>query len=495
MSFEDPGTERRPRRPPSPAVAAFLSFVLPGLGQIAVGAIQRGVLIGLPLVAVIVLGALLFATDRAGIVAALLKPDVVLALVALDLILGLIHLIAIGDAYRLARYRVARSARQLRVGAPGLLALLLAVTLAIHGGLGALGFEAYTTMGSIYQKPDSSFQIPVGTFEPLTTPEPGATPMPPTPSAGPAWAADGRLNILLIGGDAGPGRWNLRTDTMIVFSADLATGHAALFGIPRNLCDVPLAPEDANAFPGGIFRCPSDSTKAGSRFLNALWVYADTHRGQFPGGDDAGFRAIAGSIQQLVGVPLDGAVVVKLNGFVDLVNALGGVWIDVPAAIHDSRYPLEDGSGYVSITIKAGCQRLNGHRALAYARIRHGSDDYHRMARQQTVLEALARQLDPISVLTQLPNLLQIAGNNLKTTFSPDDAGALAEFALRIDTHHIKNVVFSPPKYPEYLTKSEIKQIQKVVGTVFANWPAPSPSPSPNPSAGPTASPATCGPA
>jgi LCP family protein required for cell wall assembly len=488
---------RRPPQPASPAVAAFLSFLLPGLGQIAVGALTRGLLLGFPLVAVIVIGVLLALTDRGDVIGALVKPDVVLGLVALDVLLGLIHLVAIGDAYRLARRRVGRSAWQLRAGAPTALVVLLVATLAIHGGLGALGVQAYNAMGAIYHQPGSSFGIPTGTFEPTDTPEPGASPTPfqptPTPTtAGPAWAADGRLNILLIGGDAGPGRWNLRTDTLIVFSADLATGHAAMFGIPRNLCNVPLPPESADAFPGGIFRCPDDVTKAGSYFINALWVYADGHRKLFPGGDDAGFRAIAGAVQQLVGVQLDGAVVVNLNGFVDLINALGGVWVDVPYAVHDDHYPLEDGSGYASVTIKAGCQHFNGHRALMYARIRHQDSDYFRMARQQIVLESLARQLNPLAMLTQLPSLLDIAKENLRTTFSPDDASSLAQFGLRIDTRHIKNVRFVPPKYPEYLTSSEIKQIQKVVRNVFTDWPAaasPDPSATPKPTLEPCPAP------
>jgi len=482
MTVED----RRSPQPASPAVAAFLSFVLPGLGQLAVGAIRRGLILGLPLVAVIVVALVLLLTDRADVIGALVKPDVVLVLVAIDLLLGLIHLIAIGDAYRLARRRIARSAWQLRPGAPGLLAILLAVTVAIHGGLGALGVQAYNSMGSIYQPPGSSFDIPVPSFTPDETPAPGATatPVPATPVPGPAWAADGRLNILLIGGDAGPHRWNLRTDTLIVFSADVATGRAAMFGIPRNLYNAPLPPESADAFPDGVFPYPN--------LINALWVYADGHRKKFPGGDNAGFRAITGSVQQLVGVPLDGAVVVNLNGFVDLVDALGGVWIDVPFKMYDPEYPNEDGSGHSPITIKAGCRHLNGHYALAFARIRHIDSDYYRMGRQQVVLEALARQLDPIALITKVPELLQIAGDNLRTTFQPDDVGSLAQFAATINVGRIKNVLFVPPKYPEYLTASEMKAIRKVVRNVFATSPNPTATPVPSSTPRPTAD--TCGP-
>jgi hypothetical protein len=284
--------DQRSPKPASPAVAAFLSFVLPGLGQIALGAFQRGVILGLPLVAVIVLGAFLFATDKAEVFGALVKPDVVLGLVALDLLHGLIHLIAVGDAYRLARRRVSRSTAQLRAGAPGLLAILLATTLVIHGGLGALGIQAYNTMGEIYQPPDSSFHIPVGTFEPADTPAPGATPTPfqPTPCRAPS------------GGGRPPQRPAHRRRPGP--AAGTSDRHAHQFSDPRP--------------PGAMFGIRGTCTTRRSRrrarrrfhnlppnLINALWVYANLHQGLF-GGKDAGFRAIAGSVQQLVGACLDG---------------------------------------------------------------------------------------------------------------------------------------------------------------------------------------------
>jgi LCP family protein required for cell wall assembly len=484
----------KPARSASPGLAAVLSFILPGLGQIAVGAIRRGVLLGFPLVLTLLVALFFVVGDRKALFG-VIQPQVILALIGLDVLLGLIHLIAIGDAYRTARNRLARTAWSVRSGSPRLLTVLLVVTLAIHGALGAIGVEAYNAVNAVFSVPGSGLTIPTPSFGPTASGgvagSQGAS-TGPTAFNGPAWAADGRLNILLIGGDAGKGRWNLRTDTMILLSADLASGRVALFGIPRNLYNAPLAPEDASVFPNGVFPYPN--------FLNGLWVYADTHRNQFPGGDNAGFRAITGAVQQLVGVPLDGAIVVNLNGFVELVDALGGVWIDVTSPIHDDRYPLEDGSGYIVLNIKAGCQHMDGHVALEYARSRHQTNDYNRMGRQQVVLEDLANQLDPIALITQIPHLLDIAGTNLRTTFAPSDVPAIAEFAAQVDRKHVTNILFEPPKYSEYLTAKEISAIQKVVRNVFApprvHSPSPSASSSPQPSVSlaPTASPATCPP-
>lgn len=482
----DERPEGRPSRP-TPGLAAILSFILPGLGQIALGAFRRGVVLGFPLVLTLIVALFVVIGDRKALFG-VIQPQVILALIALDVLLGLIHLIAIGDAYHTARSRRARSAWTVGHGSPRLLAVLLVITFVIHGTLGAIGVQAYNAVNAVFSLPGSGIGIPAPSFGPTADGSPGASAA-PTAYSGPAWAADGRLNVLLIGGDAGAGRWSLRTDTMIVLSADLATGRAALFGIPRNLVNAPLAPEDSGIFPDNRF----------PDLLNGLWVYADTHRAQFPGGDDAGFRAITGAVQQLVGVPLDGAIVVKLQGFVDLVNALGGVWIDVKSPISDYAYPKVDGSGYIQLHIPAGCQHMNGTVALEYARSRHQTDDYNRMGRQQIVLTDLADQLDPIALITQVPNLLTIAGTNLKTTFAPADIPAIAEFGASVDRTHIKNVLFDPPTYPEYLTTTEISKIQKVVRSIFAPVapvaPRASPTPAATASLGPSAKPAaTCPP-
>lgn len=471
--------------PASPGRAAFLSFVLPGLGQIALGSMGRGLLLGTPIVLTLLIGAFFLLADRADLISGIFDPTVILVLVAIDVLLGLLHLVAIGDAYQLARRRLADRGWPRRGGAR-LLGVLLVATLAIHGTIGAIGVEAYQSFNAVFKSPNTGYQIPPPSFGPSESLAPGQTPV-PVPTAGPSWAADGRLNILLIGGDAGPGRWSLRTDTMIVMSADVATGRVALFGIPRNLIGAPLAPEDAAAFPGG--RYPD--------LLNSLWVYADGHPNQFPssagsvGGSSAvtdgsrGFRAITGAVQQLIGLPLDGAVVINLNGFVDIVNALGGVWINVPYPIHDGKYPLENGSGYIVLNIKAGCQHFSGHLALAFARSRHQDSDYGRMGRQQLVLQDLATQLDPLSLILQIPNLLQIAGDNFRTTFQPSDMGPLLQFAERANRTHLKEVLFVPPSFPEYLTKTEIARIQRSVKNVF---PTASASPAPSPSVAATGS-------
>src|SRR5258706_14955420 len=233
-----------------------------------------------------------------------------------------------------------------------------------------------------------------------------------------------------------------------------------MFGIPRHLLNAPLPPESAAAFKGGKF----------PGLLNALWVYAYQHPNAFPDGgclpvnSDAcgatrGFRAITGAIQQLTGVPLDGAVVVNLNGFVDLVNAIGGLWIRT-AHVYDAAYPLENGSGDVTINITAGCHHLSGHLALPYARSRHQDSDYGPMRRQQQVLVALLHTVDPLALLPKVSDLLEIAKDNVTLAIPAADIGGLAALASRGDPDSIDPIEFAPPPYPEFLTNKEITRIQ-----------------------------------
>jgi LCP family protein required for cell wall assembly len=292
---------------------------------------------------------------------------------------------------------------------------------------------------------------------------PATAPPTPTPDAGPAWAQDGRLNLLLVGADAGPDRWSLRTDTMILLSVNTRSGRAALFGIPRNLVGVPLAPESAGAFPNGRY----------PHLLNSLYVYAMGHPNKFPGGENRGYRAVAGAVQELVGVPLDGMAVVNLAGFVQLIDELGGLWIDITEPLHDDKYPLEDGSGLITVDFARGCQHLGGRMALAYARSRHQDSDYGRMRRQQDVLLALARNVDPVEVAPRVPGLLKIARDNVWTTIRRSDLRDLADLAARVNLRRVLAVRFVPPVYPEHLDRDAIARIRSIVRGALTGPPPP----------------------
>ena len=485
-------TAQTAARPPrSPLAAAVLSFVFPGLGEYAVGEHRRGALVATPALVLLtalvgfVIGTAMGGGGRA-VLELVLRPELLVALVVIDLVAFGYHLVAVVDAWLVAHRRsVAAGHRPGRIAIVGV-AVILAATSFAHGSLAAIGLETEAAIGEVFGggtgQAGDDWSIPETSFEPEETPEPTptpaatpagaagpgepASPVPtaaptPTPVPVPAWAKDGRLNLLLVGSDAGTGRWMLRTDTMVVLSVDVESGRAAMFGIPRNIVNVPLPPESADAFESGRF----------PGMLNALYVYAWGHPSAFPGGQARGFRALTGAVQELIGVRLDAFVAVDLRGFVKLVNAFDGLWIRVTERIADDRYPRVDGSGTTRIVIEAGCQKLSGSMALAYARSRHQDSDYGRMRRQQAVLLALRRQLDPLAVLERAPELLRIAKDHLWTTVKREDLAGLAELAARVDARQVVTVRFVPPAYPEFLSTSDIKHIRKVVRHVFDDPP------------------------
>jgi LCP family protein required for cell wall assembly len=462
-----------PPRPPlrrSRTLGAFLSFLIPGTGQLLEGRIRVGLFFLVPFLLAVLIGIIVANGDRTELLGFIVQPSVLMGIAVLDVVLFAWRAAAIVDAWWGGGSKVPHT-----ILSTVAVVVLLAITGATHYVVGAEVMAVRDTFATVFGTPDGGTgqeqddgfgDIPDPTDAPSTTPTlPGtgatptteATPTPaPTPRPGPL--ADGRLDVLLVGGDAGPGRWSLRTDTLIVLSVDAKSGEAALFSIPRNMVNVPLPKESRKAFTCGCF----------PQLINALYVYASGHPSKFPGNDEVrGLRAVQFAISELIGRKLDGMVVVKLNGFVKLIDAIGGLDINVPEAVYDKRYPLENGKGYVTVSIKKGKQHMNGHKALMYARSRHMDSDYGRMERQQIVLTALGKQLLREPIIVRLPELLDLAKNNLWTNLKTQDLPDLAKLAENVDVKGMKKVRFIPPKYPSYLNKATIRKIRAVVRDAF----------------------------
>jgi LCP family protein required for cell wall assembly len=522
----------------SPALAAALSLIFPGLGQIYAGAVRRGVLWAVPTLVLVLAAILVLAGGQNALLNLVSTDEKVLALVALNVAFFFYHVAAMFDAYGIAQ-RERRVAGVAASGAGGVaLVVLVALALLIHAVPTnyALSVNDFLNrfLGSgkpgVITSPSFSLEPP-GTFEtdpPEETPtEPGDTPTPSqTPSGGPTDQPSGtptgptppptsfppintpwgeRVNVLLIGSDAGPGRHGGRTDTMILLSVEINTGKAALFGFPRNMTNVPI--EDA-AGTLTFDRVWTDPFPPGNgdpnlSMLANLWQYAYDNAGQFytpqescpadvPNreqclGDARAFRATTGAIQNLASVQIHEVIAVNLNAFRDLVDAVGGVWVDVPSAIYDDKYPTEDGVSPRIIDIWAGCQWFDGIYALAYARSRHADSDYQRMKRQQLVIGSVRKQLDPIALLPRTDELLNIASTNMWTTIARQNITLLAQVAARVDANRMYNVRIAPSRYPTNLSADEIRSIRSRIQNIFGE---PQPEPSPRPSNKPASCPA-----
>lgn len=485
----------------SPAIAALLSFLFPGLGQAYAGRPLWAMLFALPSLLMLIGLLLLVAAGPANVLNLLLRQNVLVALAALNVALLVYRLAAIIDAYVVARpgppgrETPADDAPPRRSSLPGaalvLVALLLA-TAGMHGlvevyrgpaqrGLAALFHDGQDPQDWTLPEPGWADASPPPTppASPSPSPEPGATaapatpqPSPPpsaTPFAGAEWARDGRLNIVLIGSDEGPGRWSLRPDAIFLLSIEVETGRSAIFGFWRYMSNIPLPPESAEHFEDGLF----------PRHINALYVAAQDNPNRFPGNDARGLRVVAGAVQELAGVRVDHYVMVNLNGFVDVVDAMGGLWIDIPERVRDHSYVLENDRRRIQLDFRAGCQHLDGRMALAYARTRHQDGDWSRMGRQQHTLAAMRRQFDPLAVLPELPHLFDVAGDNLYWTLREEDLLPIAQLARQVDPDRMQRVLFVPPDYEPELTNETIDAIRAKVRGIFEEpEPAP-PSPAP----------------
>jgi len=240
-----------------------------------------------------------------------------------------------------------------------------------------------------------------------------------------AWADKPRVNVLLLGSDAGDDRIGVRTDSMMVASINTDTGDAVLFGLPRNLEHVPIPKSNplSKIWPNG-YDCGDEC------LLNGIWTLATDHADLFPGNDNPGLTSTQDVIGDILGLDIDRTLVVNLRGFQALVNAMGGVDIDVKERVCVS---CKNVNGRIVFTggkerwIEPGEQHLDGYLALWYARSRAGSDDFSRMRRQRCVTGAILNQANPVELLRNYPALADVVKNNVTIDIPQTELPAWAE--------------------------------------------------------------------
>jgi len=268
-----------------------------------------------------------------------------------------------------------------------------------------------------------------------STPTTTAPPTTTTTTVPDPWGGAERITIALLGGDAGPGRTGIRTDTIIVVSLDPETGAAAMFSIPRNQVRWPV--------PQGIPAYDAWDDHLYPEITNTIYAYGLNHPDLFPGGPNTGGNAVKAILGEGLGLRIDYFAVVDLLGFVDLVDAIGGIDIYVTKPVNDPQQWWPNGE-IRDVVVGVGQHHFNGLEALAYARVRHQDDDYHRMDRQRCVLEAAAAQADPVSLLLQLSDLLPIVQENLRTDIPVGHFPDLIELLEKVDTSAVTSVRFMP---------------------------------------------------
>ncbi len=248
-------------------------------------------------------------------------------------------------------------------------------------------------------------------------------------------ATAGRYNILLLGGDSGADRWGLRPDSLSVASIDAATGKTVLFGLPRNMLNFPF-PEGSimhEQFPDG-YDC------GGQCELNSLATWAADHKGLFKGVANPGVEATKEGVEGITGLKINYYAMVNLQGFEKLVDAVGGVTLNVR-----DRIPIGGIGAPVTGYVKAGTRKLNGFETLWFARSRVAADDYSRMARQKCVMAAMLQQLSPQTVVMKFDEIAKASQALITTDLPKSEVATFMQLALEARGAPIRTVSFVPP--------------------------------------------------
>ena len=492
MPLSDADLERRPARTSAiralagwrAAIAYITSVLWPGAGHWIAGRPWRGLALGVP--PALALGFLLWqASQLPGWgVTWLLRPSVLRGLMIGNIVLGSYRTVALLDLVRIALAGRSRSCAGKRGPYLVLAALLVGSVVTPHAAVGLVltrwshfldtSFPAAAEsaiqplpIDALPAGPRNSTLAPARATSVVPTPSPVSTRtvlLPPVRELPPAQRiastpraeasptvpvlqraataiepvlADGRIVVLLVGTDAGPGRWSARADTIVIVALDVESGRGGLFGVPRNLVGLPIPRELADLYPDGSW----------PGLANALYTLGLQRAERFPNAVDPGAAALARSLEQLIGMPIDYSVVVDMGGFVRVVDALGGVTIDVPQPVSTWLSPPLPGEDWVYYEIPAGRQHLDGHEALAYARSRTGTSDYDRMQRQRCLLGALWRQADWPTVLFRLPQLLAAVEGAVRTDIPREALPQLVQMALGVRAEAIVTLGFTPPRY------------------------------------------------
>lgn len=254
------------------------------------------------------------------------------------------------------------------------------------------------------------------------------------------WGDRERVNVLLLGGDGGEGRDGVRTDTVILASIDVSSGKTLMFSLPRNMMNAqfPAGSELHDLYPDGYSGYEDD----GFYMLNAIYkTIPQWHPGVLGKSKNEGADAIKLAVEGSLGVEVDYYVLANLRGFQDVVDAMGGITVNVnkPVAINGDTDAGIPPTGYID---PGPDQHLDGFHALWFARGRWGSDDYERMERQRCTIDAIIDAADPTNLITRYTDLVQTGKEVVYTDIPLKLLPAFVELGMRVKDAKVKSVVF-----------------------------------------------------
>jgi LCP family protein required for cell wall assembly len=499
----------------SPILAAVFSALLPGAGQWYAGRRLRGAAFAAPLAAwltLLAVGALTGAIGPRSILTWAVQPSLLRVSLVVNLAILAWRIAAVVDAYLVTGGR--RTGPQFAAAVIAALLLLVAAPQVVAGAYAVRGISLLEEVFVAEEESvPSRVTVQAPEREPLV-PDPASIRDDPVgfeferstrnlvfregvgdPDAIAAWAdiiapptldapflpfderigAD-RLTILLVGADEGPGREGLRTDSMIVATVDVASGEAALFGLPRNFKRVPLpqrfrdsfvelqkkaiereaVDDDEDGFPDDWVDEDVDGVPDEPEFvpcgcfpemLNRVHQYTQDWTRSYPDTPDPGLAALSDTIAHLIDLPIDYYFMVNMAGFVDIIDTIGGVDVMVKEPFHVAVSAPSEDSPKARVDVEPGMNRLDGLEALAYSRWRIGSSDYARMQRQRCLIRAATDQADPLTLIRSFHTLADVVERSVITDIPLILLPDLVDIVGRIDLDRIATVGFVPPTY------------------------------------------------
>lgn len=434
-------TERRPRRAAGAHRAGvhadnfqrtvlftILGAIIPGVGLIA----ARRRVAGVAVLAVFVLavgGLALWGLGNTDAFLGFMANGANLKRLTVALIVVAVAWVTVIVVSHLA-LRGRRLAPAQRVGGSILVALLAFVVAAPMAVAAKYSYTSADVVNSVFKsdKDSNSATVPKRTVR---------------PNSGDPWAQTPRVNILLLGGDSGPDRTGTRTDSIMLASIDTRTGATTLIGIPRNTARMPFPKNSPlhKYFPNGY---TDGNGEDAQYFANAIYGMLPTQVPKDVLGktDNLGADALKLSVGEATGLPVDYYVMLNLAGFKELVNALGGITVNI-----NTRIPIggdhEDGRLPTGYLTPGPNQHLMGEKALWYARSRYDSSDFDRMDRQRCVVNAIVEQANPANVLARYQQIAEAGKDLVETDIPQEELSALVDLSMRVKkADSVRSVTF-----------------------------------------------------
>ena len=476
------------------------SLVLPGAGQLLVGRRRRGIFLLGVVAAATAAVAWVASLGAVRAVELLVAPRALLVLLFGNLLLLGFRLFATLDAYIVgARPHAQPPAPRSRIAAVGTataLLLLGGAVVAPHALAGFYAVRAQELLDAVFlaesppepdltaapepgadavdpDDPNGTVGPPVDPSDALPddlpdAPAPEPIPVPAEQPTGNPWLDQERLTFALLGSDAGPGRWAGRIDTMLVVTVGAETGDAAIFSIDRYLKDFPLPDRLAEVYAA---HCPYGD---GWEYLNALYTCGDQRipdefAALYPDHEDPAAAAVAEVLGELLGLPVHHHALVDMAGFVKVIDAFGGVEVDIASAFRVRMSPAEEGGEWQLHDIPDGVQQLDGEEALAFVRQRSATGDADRMRRQRCLITSVAARAEPTTVLFRFPQIARAIEDHAATDIPLDRLPGLVDLLGIVDIDRVVTVGLGPPTYRGADHRPDVGLIQDRVQQVLAD--------------------------